>query len=406
MEIFLARQGIYNCKAECVAYEILYRNSKKNSFDPTVEENEATLQVVYNVMLMGQGKIADKKKAFINFPKDCIMDEIPKLLPRESIIVEVLEQVEPTAELLNKLRELKKLGYTIALDDVSINGMHKGFKDLIDIYKIDFRLNSKEERAFLLREIKEINPRARFLAEKVQTKKEHDEGIRRGYSYFQGFLFSEPKMVQDSDIAANNVVYYKLLQELFSYEYDIDAIEEIIKGDVSLSFKLLKFLNSGMFSFKNRVSSIRQAIMLLGVEELKKWISLIIMRSMRAGYDSELSINSIIRGRFCESIVNNIDKKEKSKAFIVGLFSFLDLFMRKEMEEVILELPVESDIKESLINPNENLNGKVLQLVKAYEEMDTDKIRELSSEIGVDSGILFGLYAESIGWAIDIVEKY
>lgn len=197
MSIFLAKQGIYNSKKQIVAYELLYRNSYKNYYDTSVEENYATLQIVSNILNIGKEKLIEDKKAFINFPKECLINGLVNTLSKDNVVVEILENVKPTKEVKKKIKELKDEGYIIALDDVTLNIMYEEFADLIHIYKIDFIDTTKEDRKEILYRIKNINPKAKFLAEKIESKRDYEEAFYEGYSYFQGYYLSKPIVIQE-----------------------------------------------------------------------------------------------------------------------------------------------------------------------------------------------------------------
>ena len=219
-----------------------------------------------------------------------------------------------------------------------------------------------------------------------------------GYSYFQGYYFSKPIMIEEKDIPVRNVACFNLMSELLRDDFDIDKIEAIVKTDVSISYKLMKFLNSAAFSFVQKISSIRQAIMLLGKKELKKWLSLIVMSEMRGGNSEEVTNGTIIRGRFCELVQSKIEEKNQSLAFMVGLFSNLDSYMQRDMAEIIEELPVDEEIKDALLGKDNKLR-KVLELVLSYESMNINRMEEYCEVLNLDKKILIDLYMESIEWS-------
>ena len=166
---------------------------------------------------------------------------------------------------------------------------------------------------------------------------------------------------------------------------------------MGISYKLMRFLNSAAFSFVQKISSIRQAIMLLGREELRKWLTLIVISEMQIDSNEELSNNTIIRGRLCELICDKISKEKKSHAFIVGLFSNLNEFINMDMESIVSELPIDNDIKDALLG-KENALGNILSLVKAYEVMDSEKMDFLTDKLSLNKKELLQMYLDSIDW--------
>ena len=396
MDIFLARQAIYNTKNQVIAYELLFRNSNSNAFTGDVNEEKATIKLISNCATIGLSNLTDGKRAFINFPKGVLLKDTICLLEREKIVVEILENVKPTDEILSYLRELKKIEYIIALDDVVIDYRYKEFGTLIDIYKIDFVATTKAERVTILNEIRSINPQGQLLAEKVETEADYEEAIKNNYLYFQGYYFSKPTMISARDIPVRNVSCFNIMVELLSPNFDLDKMEKIIKTDVAISYKLMKFLNSANFYFVQKISSIRYAIALLGKNELVKWLSLVVISEMQNS-NVEYTNNTIIRARFCELIAKEANSSKKSLAFMVGLFSNLDVFMNRSMKDITAEIPLEEEAKAALLGCDNDLS-EMLNLVKAYENMDMKKVKEYSDKLNIDKKGLIDMYIESIEW--------
>lgn len=398
MNIYLARQAIYDKNFKVQGYELLFRNSDENRFIGDIDEDSATIKLISNCATIGLNELINNKKAYINFSQGVLLKDVASLLDKDRVIIEILENVKPTEEVINILKTLKENGYTIALDDVVFYSNYKNFGNLIDIYKIDFMNTNVVERKVLIGALKKFNPKAKLLAEKIETIKEYNEAIEYGYTYFQGFYFSKPIMIQGKDIPIRNITCFNIMSELLRDDFDLDKIESVIKTDVSISYKLMKFLNSATFSFVQPISSIRQAIMLLGRRELKKWLSLVVMSEMQGGKNEELTTNTIIRGRFCELVQAKINPSKKSLAFMVGLFSNLDTYMQRKMEDIIEELPVEEEIKSALVGENNELR-KILNLVYSYEKMNVNDIEVFSDALNFDKKVLVDLYMESIEWS-------
>ena len=258
MEIYLARQAIYDKDGNVIAYELLFRNSMENYFSGNIDEEKATIKLIANCGTIGLGKLTNNKRAFINFPRGVLLKDMISLLEPENIVVEILENVEATEDILLYLEELKEKKYLLSLDDICNWERCRQFGDLIDIYKIDFMTTDKEAREKILSEIKNINPKAELLAEKIETEEEFNEALEKGYSYFQGYYFSKPVMVAENDIPVKNLNCFNIMVELMNPEFDMDKVENIIKSDVAISYKLMKFLNSSKFGFVQKITSIRQ----------------------------------------------------------------------------------------------------------------------------------------------------
>lgn len=398
MNVFLARQAIYNRDIKAVAYELLFRNSEKNVYDASVNADNATIKLMSNCSAIGLDDITEYKTAYINFTENLILNDYAKFLPKEKIVIEILENIDPTDKVINKMINLRNEGYRIALDDVDLNSRYIEFGKLIDIYKIDFIKTNSNQREELIKNLKLVNPTARILAEKVETESDFQEILdNKEYSYYQGYYFSRPIIVAGKDIPVRNNTYFKVMSELTKDDFNVDSIEKTIKLDVGISFKLFKLLNSSAFSFDNKIKSIKQAIMILGREELNKWITVVAMSEMESANSDEMTRSNIIRGKFCENIAKKINSENSSECFMAGLFSNLDKYMQKQMDKVVEELPISDLVKEALTKRN-NIVGYILTLAESYENMQIEKIDTYAAIVGIDKNILVELYFESIEW--------
>lgn len=398
MDIFIARQGIYDIKGNVVAYELLYRDSLKNSFNQLIEENEATYSVIQNISSFGLEALTNNRRAFVNFPEALIKENIATLLPKEKVVIEILESVNPTIEVINNLLFLKNLGYYIALDDVDNYENIVKFIDVVDIVKVDFSLASKYEREKIAIFCKRNN--IDLLAEKIETKEDLEEAKEEGYKYFQGYYYSRPSVFLGKDIAVKNTSVFMLLVELVKDDFDIDRVEDIMKNDIALTYKFLRFINSSYFSFLQEVKSIKQAIMLIGKEELKKWLSILSFVTMSSEND-EYAKNTIIRARLCEEIAREINCKDESAAFMVGLFYNIHMMIEKDINYVVDTLPLNIEIKNAILG-KDNMFKDILDLVIAYENIDKKEIILLCNKLGINKGKLLELYYESINWSSKI----
>ncbi|MEG0296494.1 MAG: HDOD domain-containing protein [Clostridium sp.] len=398
MEIFLARQAIYNREMDVIGYELLYRNSNENRFDPSVGSETATYKVIQNIGGFGFEQLTNNKAAYINFPQVALENNIATLLPRENTIIEVLESVIPTAEVISNLIYIKSLGYKIALDDVSSWTTVIPYINVVDIVKVDMISTELKDRLEIVKYIKEKDRNITLLAEKVETFSELEECKRIGFDQFQGYYFSKPSMLLGKDIQLKNITVYRLLVELLKNDVNIDSIDEIMKSDIVLTYKFLRFINSAYFSFVQEVRSIRQAIMLVGRNEMRKWLSVVAVTQMDNGVSEEYTNNTIIRAKFCELIAEKLGARiDKSSAFLVGLFSEIDLLIKKDMNEVVKELPFKVEVKEALIE-KENIYRTVYMISKAYESMDGDIITMNCEQAKLDEDFLGDLYLKAIEW--------
>ncbi|TDI98561.1 MAG: HDOD domain-containing protein [Caldithrix sp.] len=373
MQAFLARQPIFDKDQNVFAYELLYRSGVKNNFYDDADGDHATSSVLTNGFLsIGMETITRGKMAFINFTRNLLLKEIATVFPKELMGVEILQDVEPDAEVVATCKKLKQAGYTLVLDDFVFRPEFTPLLEWVDIIKINFINTDSETRKSVIQQVN--SKRIRFLAEKVETHAAFRQAVEMGYTYFQGYFFAEPEIVAGQVLAASKMNFLRLLQQVNQPELDFDKLEEIFKEDVTLTYKMLRYINSVYFGFPNRIRSIRQALTLIGLQEAKKWLSLIAMSSMGTDKSEELVLTSLSRAHLCELLAPLVGLKERSSEFfLMGLFSLLDAFLDQPLPDILEELPISDDIKNALVGRH-GLMGEVLKLAIFYEKGDWDQV--------------------------------
>ncbi|OAA93986.1 EAL and HDOD domain-containing protein [Clostridium coskatii] len=397
MDAFIARQPIFNKKERVVAYELLYRDSFENYYKGN-DEDKATCNVIANVFsLVGVDKITWGKKAFINFPKNLITDDVIPMLPKD-VVIEILETVEPTPRVVNACRYLKECGYTLALDDFIFDKKYIELLDLADIVKVDFKM-ARYEKKFILNNTKNNN--IKFLAEKVETQEDYNKAKNLGYDLFQGYFFSKPTIVSAKDIPKEKLIYVEILSELSKKNVDIVKLKSLIIKDLSIIYKFLKLINSSMYGLKSKIISPHQAITYLGEIESCKWLYVIVLGSMGSYRSSEIVRASIVRAKFCERIGSKLypdDLEKQYNFFIVGMLSMLDVILERNMESLLGELFLEKDVREALIGKG-NKYREVLDLIISYERARWDECTEFSKKLNINISAVVKEYIFALNWA-------
>ncbi|MBU3155582.1 HDOD domain-containing protein [Clostridium estertheticum] len=398
MDVFLARQPILDKFNKLLGYELLFRDSGKNIYQAE-DGDKATVEVIKNCFVnIGIQEVTGGKKAFINFTENILKSDIFMVLPPETVIIEILENIEPTEEIVELCTNLKKQGYLIALDDFVYSRKYIKLIEVADIIKVDFKITKGHDRKKVIEQVNSTH--VCFIAEKVETMEEFHEAVSFGYSYFQGYYFSRPLIVSGKRISENKIVYMKLLKEINSGSFDIDKIEELIKKDVSLSFKLLRLINSANYVFRSKIKSIKQALTLLGEKEIKKWLYLIVFKTMGADKAEIIVIESLTRARFSELILCKINKGANSfNAYIIGLFSMVDLLLDVPLEQILEELLLPIEVKGALDGSCNNEYRKLLDLIINYEEGKWDEVSKISKQLKLDEKWLPEAYYEAIFYA-------
>ncbi|PKR85807.1 EAL and HDOD domain-containing protein [Heyndrickxia camelliae] len=402
MEVYVARQPIFNIKEDVCGYELLYRQNNINEF-PNVDGDQATAEVIINSFLnIGIDDLSCGLPCFINFTENLLKKKVPTYFRPQEIVVEILENVTLSQELLEICKELKSLGYKIALDDFIFqhqNFYAKQILEYVDIVKIDYLNTSKSERRNLEKVVKAFN--IELLAEKVETREQFEEAKRGNYSYFQGYFFSKPIIVSTQDIPASFGSYFQIINYLTAADPSIDQIAKLIEQDLSLSYKLLKLINSPAYRPKHKIHSIRQAIVLLGLIEIKRWIYVLAIRE-NTGYrkymPEEVLRLCLTRAKMCEMIaLKQPNQLLASSYFLVGMFSLMDTILSVPMEKILSKLSLGDEISDAL-NGKFNHMRLVLELTVAIEKAEWDKVDIYVKELGMSQQLLFSIYKDACNW--------
>lgn len=395
---FVARQPIFDRQRKVIAYELLFRSGVKNAFDCCLDQDHASHQTLLNsFLLFGFKELSSGKRLFINFTRELLLSDLVKTFPPDLLVVELLETIKPDPPVVEVCKSLKTEGYLLALDDFIFTPEYLPLIDFMDIVKIDFLTTTIQERQHVFHKVNRKN--IKFLAEKVETQADFNQALQLGYSFFQGFFFCHPTIVSSRDIPSLKKNLLKLLNRLYQHQVDLTEIESIIKKDVSLAYKLIRFINSAAFGLHVEVHSIIHVLNLLGIKELRKWISLVVLSQLSHDKPGELMTTSITRARFCELVAENIGLSERSpEFFLMGLFSLIDAFFERPMSHILEELPLSEDIKRALV-ANEGIFGQVLHFIQCYEKGEWENMFGISDHIDLNQESIPQLYFNAITWA-------
>jgi c-di-GMP-related signal transduction protein len=399
LEIFVGRQPIFSRQKKVIGYELLYRNSDMNVYN-AVDGDAASSEVMrHSLLTFGLGKLTFHKKAFINFTYNLLMSDLADYLPKEDIVIEILESVFWSQEVINRCKELKKKGFTIAVDDVTDDTLPEELLPFIDIIKIDFLNASEENKRLLARKYKTYS--LLLLAEKVEDQQEFENAHLWGYDLFQGYYFSKPKIISDIDVPTFHRQYIHILNELNKEESNIDNIASLIEKDVFISYKLLRLVNTVGFSNGVKVQSIKQAILLMGLKELRKWITLLMMTStVKDEVTKEAFHLSLIRAKVAETIAKKTGKNA-SEYYLFGLFSVIDAILKKPIPVILQELPLSSFIKKGLQGEEDDLQS----LLHLFQDLEKGAKKLTYIEdcfIGITNEDLVRIYVKAIEWTNEV----
>lgn len=390
-QIFIGRQPIFDTKLKVVGYELLFRAGNVDAFDGS-DGDKATSQVINNALMeIGLDDIIGANPAYINFTKDLLINGIAELLPADRVVIEILETVEVDAELIVGVKKLVDAGYKIALDDFTFSDEWKPLIELAQIIKFDVMQHSIEE---IKSQIKKFEGRKlKLLAEKVETQDEYNQLKQEGFDYFQGYFFSKPDVISHQGLSSNSISLLQLLSKIQKVDIEVDEIEKLISQDVSLSYKLFRCVNSAAFGLKNNMSSIKQAVVYLGIQRLKNWVCLLAMTG-NPNKSSELIQIGLVRAKMCELIANERALPEKDSFFVVGLFSILDAILDQSLVEVLKKMPLDDNLNIALLDRDGEM-GKALQCSICCEQCISDEIEFPN----INKERLYELYRDAMIWS-------
>ena len=388
--VFVGRQQIYDRDLNVIAYELLFRSGTENRA-AILDGDVATSQLLINAVVeIGLENLVFGRPAFVNFTKSFIVGKCEIPFDPDLLVIEVLETVEPDPDVIIALGRLRDQGYTIALDDYVNSDNRQQLLALADIIKVDLRGYSEEELALEVQRLKKLP--LKLLAEKVETTEEFHQCKAMGFDYYQGYFLSRPQIVEGKTIANNQLAILQLLVKLRDPVVTFDEIVDLVKQDVSLSIKLLRYVNSLAHGVRRQIDSIRQAAIRLGMQKIRQLVTLIAMGGM-TDKPKPLIETALIRARMCEILGASVRPESAEVCFTVGLFSSLDAFLDRPLTEILSELPITPEIREALLS-HQGPMGRLLNSVMAFERGDWEATRLL----GVDDATLQNAYLSALAW--------
>lgn len=394
----MARQPILDREGRVFGYELLFRPSiGAQSCNAPI--NEASARVIVDAVLgIGFDTLTNGKRAFVNLSRGMLLSGAAMVLPRDQVVLELLEEIEGRPDEVAAVTALKNAGYEIALDDFSYTEQSGHLLALADYVKIDLLAMSTEAQRAALKAAIGAGPR--LIAEKVETRQDFDQTVGEGFSFFQGYFFGRPLVREVKRLAARRVAYATLLVKLSKPDISVFELENVIKQDASLSYRVLRALNSAATPLRVEIASIRQAIILLGRDTIRRWASLWAIASINENAHPELMASSIIRARCCE-MIDASSRHDPGTGFLLGMCSVLDAILEQPMDVVLAQLPLEHTIREALLG-EDNDRRALLDCVIAYERGEWDRYEALAERAGTNAELLRSAYCEALRWTRDL----
>jgi EAL and modified HD-GYP domain-containing signal transduction protein len=397
-ELLIARQPIFNRNLEVVAYELLYRSVQDTKNAKVIDGDLATTQVIVNTFSdIGLKDIVGNKIAFINMTRNFLIGNIPIPFAPNQVILEVLENIEIDSEVIQGVNGLSMDGYTIALDDVISGNQAAPLLDVSTIIKIDLMGIDKKQLPQLVSRFKMYGQKV--LAEKVETAEEYEYCHRLGVDLFQGYFLCKPKLIKGQRMDNSRLVLLRSLAKLQDPEASFESMEEIIGMDINLGYKLLKLVNSAYYFMSTEIKSIRQAIAIIGFEQLRGWITLLLMMSVQ-NKPHELTVIALQRARMCELIAKAAGYPEPESYFLAGMLSVLDALMDMPMSEIVEKLSLTPEITDGLLYKKGKI-GRVLEAIIMYEKGEMGAVFTTD----IKTSVMKDIFLDSIKWVTGILSK-
>lgn len=393
---FIGRQTIVDLHQKIIGYELLFRGSADASSAEVTDDLQAGSNVLFNTFSnMDANTLLGDKLAFINISTPMLDSDFLELLPAKRVVLELLETVEATPDMLARCHGLRRLGFRFALDHFDDRPLSTDLLPIADFIKIDIRKLGMDKTATLVRALK--SGAAKLVAEKVETRTEFKFCKELGFQYFQGYYFAHPETLTAKIINPAHATVLSLLNKVRN-NADVKEIESGFKGDVALSFKLLRYINSVGFGLSCEIQSIRHALAILGYQQLYRWLTLLLATAGNDSTPPALMKTAITRGRLTELLGQDyLEKSDRDNLFIVGIFSLLDAMLEMPMEDVLEKLYLPDAITDALLT-RQGVYGPFLALTEACENSDPARIQELAETMAMDPEKVNKAHMEALSW--------
>jgi c-di-GMP-related signal transduction protein len=390
---YAARQPILTADERVFGYEILFRSDAANHFS-SADPTDATRSVIDMSSLLGLGVLCDNKLAFINCTREILLSEFITLLPPENLVLEILSTVPPDEEVMLACTQLKRAGVKIALDDYTVDDPREPLAYFADFIKVDLRQTSLADAGIIVAGHRAV---CRMIAMKVETRQDFQFAKKAGFHLVQGYFFRRPQMVRTWTGSSNRAIHLSLLNAVMKPDLDLAQVEDLIKKDATLCFRLLRYLNSPMFGFRSEICSIKQALMILGEHETRRWCRLAVTLEIAHDRTSDLMLSALTRGRFCELLGPRLGGSDMDM-FLLGLLSLMDSILEIPIESVVDALSIHQDLKLALMQKESQLKP-LFSLMLAVEAGEWDTVTHLCDELHLSEPVVSGAQWKAMEWA-------
>jgi EAL and modified HD-GYP domain-containing signal transduction protein len=406
MYAFVARQAIFDSQMNTVGYELLFRDSMTNRF-PNVSSEQATTQLIEEQFFGAPvGRKNESKSVYVNFPHQLLVDGMAETLPKNRVVIEILETSQPDIQLLATVKRLQTLGFRLALDDFTMSSEWDAFIPYINVIKFDVQKNTQQEIDHYIGKNRALLRNTVLLAEKVESNDEYETFKKMGFKLFQGYFFSKPVVYKRNKLMHNRAFALKIMQEVNVEFPNLNRIEDLLKRDVSLSFKIMRYAQNilyntrGLTGFRNQ--SLKDIVLYLGINELRRFVLVACLTSFETVRTAEIYYLSLIRAKFCELLAGRSTSHQlSSEAFMVGLFSLLDVILETPLDELMGQIAVSPDVVKALKQQDGVLYDYVM-LAQLYEQRLWSEASDKANQLGVSESTVMEMMNRATKWADEV----
>lgn len=399
MKTLMGRQPILDTKHQTIGYELLFRSFESDAIANFDDGNFATTQVIKNWLInFDIERLTGGKKVFINFTKDLILERMPLLLRKSSVVIEILEDIYDSEDVIEAIIELKNEGYLFAIDDFSYIEGKKRLFELSDIIKVDFLSYSTEEILKTAEMCKKFDKT--LLAEKVEDQKTYEFAKEHGFTMFQGYYFLKPEVLETNTITTVPSSYIRLIEELNAEIVDYERLANIAKADTALTYSILKIVNSVAYYSRSRIKSLKDAFTRLGLREGRKIIYFNFLKSMSPmGTPGELIKKSLVRGKQAELLAKHFNLADNSEElFLLGMFSLINIILKNDMKTIVNKLPLDKKIIDALLGKRNDFTN-VMDLIIINEKNKLNLLEMYLNNLNLSIDEFSDIYFHSVEWA-------
>jgi c-di-GMP-related signal transduction protein len=392
--VFATTQPIFDRLTNVYGYDMDFRSGFEAEFAAATERGGGGIDFW---RVLGFDVVLGLGRAHVTFPRDLLLQTVPVLFPPDTVVVGVPGDVRGDGELIGACRQLKDVGYELELLDFAPDQIDSPFLDFGDIVRVRTATGRHDEQAALCEEITRRGVRP--LASEVATQAQYQEAHEAGFWYFQGDFFRRPVLASDKELPSQKAHYLSLLKEVNKPELAYDELENIIKLDVAMTYRLLRFINSAWYGLKQTVSSIRHALVLLGPSEVRVWASMLLLRELGEDAPKELFRRCLIRAKMAEGIAPLVAMdRQAQELFLMGMFSLAEALTNVPLARVLEGLPLSQDVKIALLAQGGPF-GPVYEVVEQYDQGNWQRLSETAAALDLDENALPALFGSAIQWA-------